>query len=119
MFRGQEVSSGAVRTRGTRASMAERGAGGAAMQVRAAALLTSAKKRESQKVGCTGPIMHATPPSLTTRYASQMPRWGSAGRGPQQVPRGGARQLRSPGGDGGRMTAQRGLQGGHTGQGPR
>ena len=30
----------------------------------------SAKKLDSQKVGCTGPIMHANPPFFSTRYAS-------------------------------------------------
>ncbi len=43
----------------------------------------SAKKRDSQKVGWTGPIMHARPPSLTTRYASLRPAstaWPSSSR---------------------------------------
>lgn len=30
----------------------------------------SAKKREMGKVGCTGPMRHASPPGLITRYAS-------------------------------------------------
>lgn len=30
---------------------------------------TSAKKRDSQNVGCTGPITHARPPGFVTRYA--------------------------------------------------
>lgn len=37
----------------------------------------SAKKRDSQKVGYTGPMIQANPPSFSTRYASLMPRWGS------------------------------------------
>lgn len=37
----------------------------------------SAKKRDTGCVGCTGPIMQATPPGLITLYASQMPRCGS------------------------------------------
>lgn len=38
---------------------------------------TSAKKRDNQNVGYTGPIMHAFPPSFRTLYASLMPRCGS------------------------------------------
>lgn len=38
---------------------------------------TSAKKRDNQKVGYTGPIKHAFPPSFNTRYASLIPLWGS------------------------------------------
>ena len=37
----------------------------------------SAKKRDSQKVGCTGPMRQARPPGLVTLYASLMPRCGS------------------------------------------
>ncbi|MFS7930708.1 hypothetical protein Hanom_Chr04g00347481 [Helianthus anomalus] len=38
---------------------------------------TSAKKRDNQYVGYTGPITHAFPPIFRTRYASLMPRCGS------------------------------------------
>ena len=37
----------------------------------------SAKKRDNQYVGYTGPIKHAFPPIFRTRYASLMPRCGS------------------------------------------
>lgn len=37
----------------------------------------SAKKRDSQKVGYTGPIIQAFPPIFSTLYASLMPRCGS------------------------------------------
>ena len=37
----------------------------------------SAMAREMGEVGRTGPIMQATPPARSTRYASQMPRCGS------------------------------------------
>lgn len=37
----------------------------------------SAKKRDSQKVGYTGPITQAFPPIFSTLYASLMPRCGS------------------------------------------
>jgi hypothetical protein len=38
---------------------------------------TSAKKRDNQKVGCTGPIRQAFPPIFSTLYASLIPRCGS------------------------------------------
>jgi len=38
---------------------------------------TSAKNRDSQNVGCTGPMRHALPPFLSTLYASLIPRCGS------------------------------------------
>jgi hypothetical protein len=37
----------------------------------------SAKKRDNQNVGYTGPIKQALPPSFKTLYASLMPRYGS------------------------------------------
>lgn len=37
----------------------------------------SAKKRDSQKVGYTGPIRQAFPPIFSTLYASFIPRCGS------------------------------------------